>query len=60
MRRGLLHLALIGFLLSLAVPAMGAADEWEFDGGGWGHGVGMSQFGARAMAANGHTAEQII
>lgn len=29
-------------------------------GGGWGHRVGMSQWGARGMADNGFTAEQII
>ncbi|MFB9070235.1 SpoIID/LytB domain-containing protein [Citricoccus parietis] len=29
-------------------------------GSGWGHGVGMSQYGARAMAAGGKSSEQII
>ena len=30
------------------------------DGGGWGHGVGMSQYGARAMAEAGHSHRQIL
>ncbi|MDI3331380.1 MAG: SpoIID/LytB domain-containing protein [Micrococcus sp.] len=29
-------------------------------GAGWGHGAGMSQYGARAMAAGGHSVEQIL
>lgn len=29
-------------------------------GGGWGHGIGMSQHGARVMANNGSTHEQIL
>ena len=29
-------------------------------GGGWGHGVGLCQIGAAAMAARGRTAEQIL
>lgn len=31
-----------------------------FEGGGWGHGVGMSQWGARAMAESGATYEEIV
>lgn len=31
-----------------------------FQGGGWGHGLGMSQWGARQMAADGCRAEEII
>ncbi|MEW5927574.1 MAG: SpoIID/LytB domain-containing protein [Gemmatimonadota bacterium] len=33
---------------------------WEAWGGGWGHGVGMSQTGAVGMAEKGHTFEQIV
>lgn len=29
-------------------------------GGGWGHGVGMSQYGAYGRAADGHTAQEIL
>lgn len=33
---------------------------YTFTGGGWGHGVGMAQFGAYAMALDGHTASEIV
>lgn len=33
---------------------------YTFTGSGWGHGVGMSQYGARAMAAGGWSADQIL
>ena len=57
--RRLLPVLLVVATMWAAPPA--AADELvQFDGGGWGHGVGMSQYGARAMAASGHSAEQII
>ncbi|MDP3967680.1 MAG: SpoIID/LytB domain-containing protein [Nocardioides sp.] len=49
-----------------AVPA--AADEtgstlpssFVLSGSGWGHGVGLSQYGAQAMAQEGRTEEQIL
>ncbi|MGB5657215.1 MAG: SpoIID/LytB domain-containing protein [Acidimicrobiia bacterium] len=44
-----------------AVPADAAEDDTvSFDGAGWGHGVGMSQYGAEAMAAEGSTHQQIL
>lgn len=36
------------------------ASKYTFDGNGYGHGVGMSQWGARGMAENGFTYEQIL
>jgi len=33
---------------------------YTFDGKGWGHGVGMSQWGAKGMADNGFTYDEII
>lgn len=33
---------------------------YYFDGRGWGHGVGMSQYGAKKMAEEGYTYEQIL
>lgn len=33
---------------------------YTFEGGGWGHGVGMSQYGAYGMALQGSSADQII
>ena len=35
-------------------------NEFVFYGRGWGHGVGMSQWGAMGMAENGYTAEKIL
>ncbi len=36
------------------------ADSYTINGGGYGHGVGMSQWGARGMAENGFTYDQIL
>lgn len=33
----------------------GVTEGWEISGGGYGHGVGMSQNGAKGMAAQGKT-----
>ncbi len=37
-----------------------ASSGFAFDGRGWGHGVGMSQWGAYEMAKQGHTYEEIL
>ncbi len=42
------------------VPLHPEDDAWVFSGGGWGHGVGMSQYGAQAMALSGHTVSEIL
>ena len=34
--------------------------EYSLSGGGFGHGVGMSQNGAKEMAKSGYTAEEIL
>jgi len=34
--------------------------NFTFTGGGWGHGLGMSQWGARQMASDGKNAEEIV
>ncbi len=36
------------------------ADRWRFQGGGFGHGVGLSQAGAIDLAVRGWSAEQIL
>ena len=36
------------------------SDNFIFVGKGWGHGVGMSQYGALDMAALGHSANEIL
>ena len=56
------------FLALLLVPLAGvasghtatAAGSFTFYGGGYGHGVGMSQYGALGMAQDGWTHEQIL
>jgi len=35
-------------------------DKFVFAGGGFGHGVGLSQWGAKDMAAKGKTVEEIL
>jgi SpoIID/LytB domain protein len=41
-------------------PQTKAIVGWEAWGGGWGHGVGMSQTGAVGMAEQGHTYREIL
>ena len=38
----------------------GDATGYTFNGGGYGHGVGMSQYGAKGMAEIGHTFDEIL
>ncbi len=64
-KRALVLLASLTAMSSFAVtPAASAEEEptFVFDGGGWGHGVGLSQFGAYGMVLEDPTitAEQII
>ena len=49
-------------LAGLFVPAPPASAEtqWQIDGGGYGHGVGLSQYGACSMAAGGSGYAQIL
>ena len=37
-----------------------SGNDFVFYGRGWGHGVGMSQWGCMAMAEQGYTAEKIL
>ena len=41
-------------LLLLALSAPASAASWRFDGHGWGHGVGLAQYGAMGYARDGH------
>ena len=51
-------------LLATLLPASESAAQtdpvYTFNGSGWGHGVGMSQYGARSLAAQGKNANEII
>ncbi|MEY3277600.1 MAG: hypothetical protein RLZZ426_86, partial [Actinomycetota bacterium] len=42
------------------IPAPKAPATFAFSGSGWGHGIGMSQWGAYAMAQANNTATQIL
>jgi hypothetical protein len=44
----------------LVKPARAAAADFVFTGRGWGHGVGMSQWGAWAAARDGKTYQDIL
>lgn len=49
-----------GVLPSSAHAAASVPATFSFSGGGWGHGVGLSQVGAYGMAAEGKNASQIL
>ena len=55
---------IIAVLLSPLCISATSADEPEhsvtFEGGGWGHGVGMSQYGAYGRALDGYNAQEIL
>jgi peptidoglycan hydrolase-like amidase len=61
-RFALLLAAMMAWALFPAIPAAASTDEpvWILEGAGWGHGVGMSQYGAYGMALDGSTAAEII
>jgi len=51
------------FIFSSLIPTAHAVDvpaTFSFQGSGYGHGVGLSQMGARSMALAGESSEQII
>ena len=58
----LISLLVATFLMLPGLPAVAqeSNDDLVFNGSGWGHGVGMSQYGAYGMARNGHSATSII
>ncbi len=61
LRRVLVSIALLGSLLVRApIPALGGPSSFVFQGGGFGHGIGMSQYGALGMARAGFPYDQIL
>ena len=50
----------IASLLVVVVPAAATAQDVAFNGSGWGDGVGLSQYGAKAMAFGGADYRQIL
>jgi peptidoglycan hydrolase-like amidase len=60
---GALTATIVGLALLIVVPAaaMPADTAVTIDGGGWGHGIGMPQWGAQGMAEHGgHSYDQIL
>src|SRR3712207_4553754 len=57
MRRALLLTALLALLCA---PASASAARYVIKGAGFGHGVGMSQYGAQGMAQVGRNYQQIL
>lgn len=53
-------LSLLVALIPGSVDAQEGELSFTIDGSGWGHGVGLSQYGARALANTGASVEQII
>ena len=51
---------LLGNLRSSMFIVTTLNDRWFFKGGGWGHGVGMCQYGAIGMAEAGKSARNIL
>ena len=49
-----------GGTASKSLAAAPATPAWVLNGSGWGHGLGMSQFGAWEMAKDGYTAKDIL
>ncbi len=54
------RLLLIALACVLAVPAAASAKTWVVKGAGFGHGVGMSQYGAYGYAKHGFKYDQIL
>jgi stage II sporulation protein D len=54
------RLILLAMACALAVPAAASAKVWIVKGAGFGHGVGMSQYGAYGYAKHGFKYDQIL
>ncbi|MEA3511732.1 MAG: SpoIID/LytB domain-containing protein, partial [Actinomycetota bacterium] len=52
--------AVVLFVVLGVHGASAADDEWIIEGGGWGHGVGLSQYGAYGMGLDGFSADEIL
>lgn len=59
-RRFQLACAVLLVAVFVQAPAFAASPDVVLTGAGWGHGVGLSQYGAKAMATDGATYRQIL
>jgi stage II sporulation protein D len=60
MLRGKRTIPLVALLFALALPAAASAKVWVVKGAGFGHGAGMSQYGAKGYASHGFPYQQIL
>jgi SpoIID/LytB domain protein len=58
--RSVLLLATVVAVVLSAWPVFAADEDVAFEGAGWGHGVGMSQWGAYAQSTAGRSYQQIL
>ncbi|HSR09989.1 MAG TPA: SpoIID/LytB domain-containing protein [Thermodesulfobacteriota bacterium] len=54
------HLYSSAFVVRVEGDAHGKPERFNFDGAGWGHGVGLCQIGAAVMASRGFSAGEIL
>ena len=59
-RRGLAACLLAVLLSAAVIPVAAAAPDVSLTGSGWGDGVGLSQYGAKALASDGADYQQIL
>ncbi len=59
-RLATLLLAVVALVATVVTPAAATENDVVIEGGGWGHGIGMSQYGAYGQALEGKTAEEIV
>lgn len=52
--------AVVSMVASIVVPAAADDSKVVIEGGGWGHGIGMSQYGAYGQALDGKSGEEIV
>lgn len=50
----------VALVAAMLPPVAGAATRWSLRGAGWGHGIGMSQYGARGYAKHGAGYREIL
>jgi len=51
----------LAFISTIGVKIIDTnSTQYSFDGRGWGHGIGMSQYGAKEMAEEGFTYDEIL
>jgi stage II sporulation protein D len=60
MRRIAYTAATVAILAAVSSSGAGAATQWSLRGAGWGHGIGMSQYGAFGYAKHGAGYREIL